>query len=116
MIKKLFVMTKNPSFAPRIGLDEARTSDQDVFLLSGVRAVRQAFHNLSFFPSGNTGIVSPCSRRGALCDGPTGQTRPVPRGEKRGGSPLDSLGHSRVKRIELQIELVRDSGQTDLAI
>jgi hypothetical protein len=41
-------------------------------------------------------------------------TRPVPRQEKRGGAHLDGLG--RLKRIELQIELSRDSSQTDFVI
>src|SRR5271166_35505 len=42
---------------PRIrGLDEARTSGQDVFLRSGLRAVRQAFHNLNFFRRETLGL------------------------------------------------------------
>jgi hypothetical protein len=49
MVKKLFVMEIIPYLAPRIrALDQARTSGQDVFLWSGLRAVRQASHNLSF--------------------------------------------------------------------
>ena len=36
--------------------------------------------------------------------------------EKRGGSSLDGLGYVRLKRLELQIELGRDSGQSDIAI
>ena len=43
-------------------------------------------------------------------------TRAEPRQEKRGGSSLDGLGYVRLKRIELQIELSRDSGQSDIAI
>ena len=39
-----------------------------------------------------------------------------PRHEKRGGSSLDGLGYLRLKRKELQVELGRDSGQTDIAI
>src|SRR5271165_6404376 len=110
---------------PRIrGLDEARTSGQDVFLRSGVRAVRHAFHNLNFFRKETLG--SSCLARAVprfatasfLASPNTsweaGQTGPVPREEKRGGSPLDGLGHIRVKRIELQFEPTRDSGQTDL--
>jgi len=36
--------------------------------------------------------------------------------KKRGGAPLYGLGYIRLKRIELQIEFSRDSGQTDFAI
>jgi hypothetical protein len=41
------------------------------------------------------------------------QTWPVPRVEKRSRAPLDRLGHVRLKGAKLQIELNRDSSQTD---
>ena len=67
----------------------------------------------------------PCAPSVAACDGrlarqpehfvaaelDAGRTRQ----EKRGGSSLDGLGYVRFKRIELQIELSRDSGQSDIA-
>jgi hypothetical protein len=36
--------------------------------------------------------------------------------EKRGSAPLDGRRYIRLKRVELQIELIRDGGQTDLPI
>ena len=43
-------------------------------------------------------------------------TRLASREEKRGSAPLDGRRYIGLKRIELQIELIRDSGQTDLPI
>jgi hypothetical protein len=42
------------------------------------------------------------------------QTWLASREEKRGSAPLDGRRYIRLKRVELQIELIRDGGQTDL--
>jgi hypothetical protein len=44
------------------------------------------------------------------------RTRLASREEKRGSAPLDGRRYIRLKRVELQIELIRDGGQTDLPI
>jgi hypothetical protein len=76
-------------------------------------------------PSETAEIVLPCLPSSAApCDGRHprqlehfvgGELHSArPRQEKRGGAHLDGLG--RLKRIELQIELSRDSSQTDFVI
>jgi hypothetical protein len=46
----------------------------------------------------------------------TSRTWLASREEKRGSAPLDGRRYIRLKRVELQIELIRDGGQTDLPI
>jgi hypothetical protein len=41
------------------------------------------------------------------------QAWPVPRVKKRGGAPLDRLGHVRLKSAKLQMEFNGDRSQTD---
>ena len=43
-------------------------------------------------------------------------TRLATREEKRGSAPFDGRRYIGLKRVELQIELIRDGGQTDLPI
>jgi hypothetical protein len=44
------------------------------------------------------------------------RTRLASREEKRGSASLDGRRYIRLKRVELQIKLIRDGGQTDLPI
>ena len=44
------------------------------------------------------------------------RTRLATREEKRGSAPLDGRRYIGLKCVELQIELIRDSSQTDLPI
>jgi hypothetical protein len=99
---------------------------QSQWFLAHLRAIRQALQNLGFSRRETLGWSSvachaPRLTTAAFLASPNyswvaGQTASTAREEKRGVAPLDSLGHIRLKRIELQIELSRDSGQTDLAI
>jgi hypothetical protein len=74
-------------------------------------------------PSGLSCLARQASQlvTAALLPGPNTSSAPTwtraePRQEKRGGSSLDGLGYVRLERIELQIELSRDSSQSDVAI
>ena len=72
------------------------------------------------------GTVSPCLPGAASCESCLPRhlerfvgarwTRLASREEKRGSAPLDGRRYIRLKRVELQIELIRDGGQTDLPI
>ena len=44
------------------------------------------------------------------------RSRLATREEKRGSAPLDGRRYIGLKCVELQIELIRDGGQTDLPI
>src|SRR5271155_5755282 len=83
---------------PRIrGLDETRTSGQDVFLWSGHRAVRHAFHNL------NLSVGKRWDRLALLA--PCRATRRVP------SSPARTL---RGKRVRLGVYPARKSAAAPL--
>jgi len=95
-------------------------------LRSPLHAVAEAFRNHRF-PHRKAPELSRLARQApqlvtaALLPSPNTRsapnwTRAEPREEKRGGSSLDGLRDVRLKRIEPQIELGRDCGQSDIAI
>jgi hypothetical protein len=95
-------------------------------LRSPLHTLPEAFRNHRFSrrkPLGPSCLArqAPQLVTAALLDSPNtslapSETRAESREDERGGSSLDGLGYVRLKRIELQIELSRDGGQSDIAI
>jgi hypothetical protein len=89
-----------------------------------LRAFRELSHNLRFAHRKSRGpsrsacqaphVVRPVFP--ASSSSVASRTRLATREEKRGSAPLDGRRYIRLKCVELQIELIRDSGQTELPI
>jgi hypothetical protein len=93
-------------------------------LRSLLRAFRELSHNLRFAHRKSRGpsrsacqaphVVRPAFP--ASSSSVANRTRLATRDEKRGSAPLDGRRYIRLKCVELQIELLRDSSQTELPI